>query len=531
MFKNVLKKAGKLFQKSEYSSDKKIDDQIEQLSSEAVELLPFLAFSGLVRSVEQRDVIGQYYRVPYFYWKSRLPKAARLAAAENLRKVAAAEVVQGYNLIIYTGLIMRLLQLNERERQSFLAYQEELQDIRYLSPELLFEFITILYAERNHQAVKRYTGLAFARSDLPFRQRELYCDFHFEASYQLLASRIFQNNIEQPHIAELKDSYDLCVAQLGATNPHLKNYLGVIACIEKRFEDAVSLHASKDLKQGYYSQYFRSGANVVSLDLMREFADRDYVDEPSLRFKMQHQKAKSCTLVSCDSGYFYMYIKGFVASFALHNPGGIVHIHAVDFEPEQKRITQMETEFNIGINVTLDAQSLEALTPDLMKGYCAGARYMYLPEYLDRYERVIITDIDGVLRTSEDAIWQDREDAVLLSTLALESNRKAHFAFWSNIGAGATGVPANPSGRLFSRAISAYLRYRFDQCNKTDERFFFSDQVGLLLAVLVLKNECSYLRMPQLFDQSGSNKVGGRARVKKAKQQELLEKMRLQKEQ
>jgi len=526
MFKEVKHKLGGFFSREEKSLDDLLKDQLLELTSEKAEFSGFLALSKTCRAIERRDVIGSYFRVPYYAWKSRLKKEDRLKLLQNLRAAAKHHDLTDHDLVIYTGLVARLLGLSEEERNSFNLYQRQLTSVATFDASHLFEFMLVLYAERDRAAVKKFTALALERPDLTPWQRELYCDFHMEVSYQLIATHIFQNNLEPAHLADLYSAYNLVLAQLGADSPHMPHYQGLIACVEKRMDDAVSLFASDKVGQAYRSQFFRAGANIVSLKHLEALAASPCAVTGSLTFGMRNKTIKSCTLISCNAVYFYMYAEGFVESFSIHNPGGLVHIHAVDFEPEEDRIEAMEKAYGVHINITLDRQPLGDLSPDLMKGYCAGARYMYLPAYLERYDRVIITDVDGVLNTSQQAVWQASDASVLLSTLFMEPDRRAHFVFWSNIGAGATGLRADDGGRAFAHMIGAYLLERFVVCQKEGGRFFFSDQVGLLLSLLALKAKYGFARMPALFDQSGSNKSAGRGKAKKDAQEALLHGMR-----
>ncbi len=119
-----------------------------------------------------------------------------------------------------------------------------------------------------------------------------------------------------------------------------------------------------------------------------------------------------------------------------------------------------------------------------------------------------------------------RDHAIMIYSLVPDDNRRGHFAFWQNIGAGAFAIAANSENLKFGAALSGYLQSRFDICQRTGGRFFFTDQVGLLLATLAFNGECTIVRMPQIFSQSSDTRGQQRGQAKKDAQEKLLEKLR-----
>ncbi len=126
--------------------------------------------------------------------------------------------------------------------------------------------------------------------------------------------------------------------------------------------------------------------------------------------------------MSIDARYLDLYGEKLLESFAYWNPGGLIHIHCVNFEPEQIHLSSLETTYGLQINYSVDQQAGLEEAPHLYAGYCAGARYLYLPRYLEHYGKVAISDIDGVIRTSLAALWNDGNRAIQLTSKLIPQN-------------------------------------------------------------------------------------------------------------
>ena len=506
--------------------DEKLQNQIDYILTADAELTAFRDLHTTLKAIEQRDVLGDFFRPPFYFWKQRFEKDTKQQLALKCREIASTRKIGFQDQLVLYGLLMRLQGTSEEERAALHAALSVEESILSLDDDLLHDLIIILFAEGQFAAVRKYTLQALERKSTPAVRRELYCDLYFHGIYNSIAPAVFQNTFGNTEQDVLQEALKLCGGFLGADSPHLRHYRAIIACTEKKLDEAVALMVSAGSKKGYFTQFFRAGFNVKTPDEMRAFAEGVTAGSDHLRMGLRHEGTEGCTLVSCNYGYYSMYFRNFAESFSIQNPKGVLHLHAIDFPVDEDVLDKLEAEFDIRINYTEDATDLGALSPDVLQGYCAGARYMYLPEYLNVYNRILVTDIDGILKLSHGDVWHGREDKVLLSTVILNQARKANFVFWSNIGAGATGIPATEEGRMFAKIFSGYLRQRYRECRELGERFFFSDQVGLLLTLMFVGFDGPFLKMPQLFEQSGSSQAVNRGRAKKEAQSKLLETMR-----
>ncbi len=478
----------------------------------------------------EREVFGANgYRVPFYVWRRHVPEDVKTAVLPALMERLDGQTGP-HEHILLVALALRLqadgVDVSKLVARHWQYHLEALSPIRGQELCLILHF--------HHQFAKlAVVSEHMVRVGLGnWGQQRLFCDWYVQSRYQPLKRKMFQNTLSDEDIGQLEEVVAQCEERLGANDPNVANYRGLLACARGDFEAAVKHHCAG--KHGtYHIQFFRAASNVIPVERMRELADanldplagnNEFLSRQHVI--LRHDKTEDATLIACDDRYYYAFADQFIQSFALNNPGGLLHIHAVDFRPDSDQLDAFEDKYGLCINVTIDPGPEGLGRGDIWSGYCAGARYIHLPRYLEIYDRVIVNDIDGIVHSSMKEVWAGHEGAIMLSTLALEKDRKGHFSFWSNIGAGAFGVEARPEQKAFTKALSGYLIERLDECRRTDQRFFFSDQVGLLLCVLAFGDTVKMTRMRQIFRQSTQAAQAGRHQAKRDAQSKLLAELR-----
>lgn len=485
-----------------------------------------------LRNYEQRFVVQSYYRPTGYVWKQSVPIDLRQRCAATVRLLRAEGRDIGFQ-IAYYGLIYRLDALNDSE--SGMVSSLLLSDHMSLASKgstldekartAAFDLLLIQHAVQAWGTLSANAEYILRTEWANNRLKDLAGDMAVQCRYQQVMLKIFQNRIEPTDIIPVSKAATIADEAFGGESSGSGHYRGIIAAMEGDLDSAIEFHAGAS-NTGYRTQFMRAGANVISLSDMRTLG-ASVVPTPA-RFQPVSDKSEQsdCSLIACDKGYFYQFFDGFAESFSLMNPGGLLHLHGVGFKPDLNHIAEAASAFGIEINVSCDDMDMSRLTPDMYKGYAAGARYLFLPTLLESYERIIVHDIDGVLEKDMHSIWASSDADIQISSLVLEDNRRGHFAFWSNIGAGAFAITRSSASLKFANALSNYLSVRFRVCEQTGGRYFFTDQVGLLLATLAYKDDVSIARMPQIFSQSDETRNTGRGKAKKAAQAAALEKQK-----
>lgn len=497
---------------------------------------PYLQVKAL-RAYEQAFVVRDYYRPSGYVWKQQLDKDLRLERAQNLRSVKTDGRDLHYS-VAYYGLLYRLAFFNSEDQADIRAIvlpkgwgtpptsQEEANKRRLTA----FELLMLQHVVQGWDKLAANAEFLLGQSWADTRLKSLAADMAVQAHYEMVRSKIFQNTIEAADLEPAKEAVQKAAQGLGEQNVAGGHYEALVTAMQGDVANSVKLHGSQPVT-GYRTQFFRTAAQVQPLEQFVQTSRPHAHWSAQPVWDVKESEQRSCSLIACDQGYFYQFFVGFAESFALQNPGGLLHFHGVGFEPHMDAIHKRVEGLDIEVNVSHDMQNLATLLPDRFKGYCAGARYMYLPFFLEYYDHIIVHDVDGVLTTDMGSIWEDNASDVMISSLILEENRKGHFALWSNIGAGAFAIRRSEQSIKYANALSHYLAVQFDASEGDKRRYFFSDQTGLLLATLAFHNDVSIKRMPQIFVQSSETKGPGRGKAKKEAQKIELEKLKAPKPQ
>ncbi|MBO6505256.1 MAG: hypothetical protein JJ850_09945 [Kordiimonadaceae bacterium] len=492
---------------------------------------PFLQLVPM-RSYELAYVVQNYYRPCGFVWKQELDKDLRSKRAAELRNFD----VQGCNFhhrVAFYGLMYRLAFFTPDDLEAIRVIRlpkswsgsgadaSEIARRRATS----FDIMMLQHVVRGWQNLAANAECLLQARWPDGQLKSLAADMAVQAHYEHVRPKIFRNVIETPDIQPIKAAVALAEKSLGPVNKAKQHYLALVAAMEGDLNHAVQLHGTSPVS-GYRTQFFRTAAQVETIEAFQKqsFSRKLWHHQPV--WDVRNSSQTSCSLIACDQAYFFQFFEGFAASFAIQNPGGLLHFHGVGFKPSWAAIEARIAGLDIEVNVSHDEADLNSMLPDRFKGYCAGARYMYLPFFLEQYEQIIVHDVDGVLTTSMESIWAKNDADVMISSLMLGPKRRAFFALWSNIGAGAFAIRNSNGAIEFADALSRYLAEHFNASDNDQRRYFFSDQTGLLLATLAYRDKISIEHMPQIFKQSTQHNGPGRGIAKKQAQDAALKGLR-----
>lgn len=303
------------------------------------------------------------------------------------------------------------------------------------------------------------------------KMKALAADMLVQARYEQIIPRIKQNKLEPNQIQLLADGIAVARETLGDQNGAGHHYEGLLSAIRGDMTRAIELHSSKPAV-GYRTQFFRTAEQVETLTKFKNTADPKQSWPARPMWDSRDSAQLSCGLIACDKSYFYQFFEGFAESFALQNPGGLLHFHAVGFVPVMSEIAARTDGLDIEVNVSHDDMDLSALLPDRFKGYCAGARYMYLPFFLKHYENIIIYDVDGALTNDMKTIWSSSCADIMISSAYFDEEQGNHFVLWQNVIAWAFAIRRNAGTAEFVNALSGYLAERFALAADDQQRYF-----------------------------------------------------------
>ncbi|WP_374764231.1 hypothetical protein [Yunchengibacter salinarum] len=219
-------------------------------------------------------------------------------------------------------------------------------------------------------------------------------------------------------------------------------------------------------------------------------------------------------LVSATEDYYDRYGAGFMDSVVQANRANPaparLHLHGVGFNPDPADAPR---------ELTLDVTTEPAAGSHrpVRRGDLASlSRYLLLPDLLDRYDRVIVSDIDGVLSLdAPDWATIEETDRILIRA---DLDRPGHLQpVWNMIAAGRTVWPALDTARAIALDIRHWLLRRIAVTGETGERLFFADQMALAHAWHRWGSD-HFRPGPAIFLQGGEGpegKIAARTRFQK----------------
>ncbi|NVO29179.1 hypothetical protein HJ526_17285 [Donghicola sp. C2-DW-16] len=220
---------------------------------------------------------------------------------------------------------------------------------------------------------------------------------------------------------------------------------------------------------------------------------------------VQHSVARNVLLLSCDASYFATYYAPLAQSFLRSAEGGDwgIHLHCIGFDPRQSH--RLEG-LGQSVGLSLDHTPIRPSPVNWKGAYCASARYLYAPLYLSLYERLLVSDIDGLfpapLQTSE--VMDTSLDLVFSSKTLCHPSRQMYALPWNMIAAGCTLFNATLLARQFANRVAGYLAAIF-QSPEERPSTWFADQIALFYCLDEMGADLRFTQFRTVpFQQAGN---------------------------
>ena len=378
--------------------------------------------------------------------------------------------------------------------------------VKTLGTDFLFEACNNLQAQREWSKLALCAKEGIQKSSNSTKMFALFCDWFVLASYKLLVPAFTKNQLLSAQLDQFEAQTMSVTSVLPDTSKNRIFYRAIIANLRKDIELAVDLALQAQGAAGYVIGLFQRLECFVDpmaiADTKSEILNRLH---NSCHHNFAHKNAdKPVLLISTDQNYFDKYFAKLLESYGYWNPGCLLHLHCVGFEPARACLTALEEQHGAKINFTVDLQDIIPAGNKNFNGYCAGARYIHLPYYLELYGRVIITDIDGLIRSDISKAWHTDPDAILLTGKLTNPDWHSARLLWEIIAAGSFGISKTPANQRFATVLSNYLCTQISALDTSDIPFFCTDQIGLLLSYLRYKDQCVFNLCRGIYTQGGN---------------------------
>jgi len=224
-------------------------------------------------------------------------------------------------------------------------------------------------------------------------------------------------------------------------------------------------------------------ANEIAIDA----AYRDF-SEATHHFAPESQDAHAF-LVSTDQSYLDRFGELYCAISAKTKPGTIIHFHCVNLNNEASAKQNFDLwQIRHGVIISWSHERNRMLdnppqVPSFTEAVASCARYVYLPDYLDHYASITVTDIDGWPEAPMEMLTDFTASDIRVNSWIWRAGDGAWRTPWSNISAGLFSASSSDASKRATQLVSSYLKAVFTRNYKHGKYCFYADQTALFLCL------------------------------------------------
>lgn len=482
---------------------------------------------NLIEAFQQDEAkrgCGGAFVTPYAYWQNNLDEGLKQRLLEYVDIVIEA-VPDAQTYAACLGIQMRLYQRD----WSLLSDVESAggrEDLVHWPSCLLLEATTILRAAVNWPALKKFTRQALLYFPRDHTDAGVITDCFVLAAYRLLGRAFNKGNDKAGAVQAFAADVDRATEYLGDDIKNSHFYRSLLAKCNGDYVASVNHVFAAQKAKGKVIILFQQLENFVDTETIGNKPSpelREKFEAVKLQFNHKANEDETTLLLSMDERYFTLFCGKYLESYGHWAPAGLVHLHCVNFSPSQEALDAIERSASCRINYTVDMQPAIIDSKNLYAGYCAGARYMYLPLYFKEYKNIVITDVDGLLVAPPGGLLQHAKNAIVLDTDLLKTGPPAHPGYsrttgflWEAIKAGTFAISRTDSNQTFATLVANYLQIQVRRCADHGHKMFYTDQIGLLLAYMALQDKCSFVGSDDIFRQQGDWSFAAKGDAKQA---------------
>lgn len=473
---------------------------------------PSKDLSALLTAFQEKEqqILGpSVHKLPYLLWQEHLSETQKNTLLKRLDETAAdstgaAAAVR--SLAIRLGILMRL-QRNKTPLMDIFVEELKSLDFRETSAELLLECGNILYALANFPLLEWFCDRALVQTDPESENMSVFADWMVISRYRQLLRLFERNELGRSELEQFNQLVAKTESRMKSGSKNAMLYRALADNLKGDLDAAIALTLEAQTTEGKLLDKFQQFDNIRHPDSLTFEASHQVATlakNVAHSFRHDARLDDVTLLVSCDENYFKQFSAKLLESFAYWNPDGLVHLHLVNFKPPMSVIESIEQRYGLRVNVSVDTRPAVIDDPALLAGYCAGARYIFLPFYLAHYSRIVVADMDGLIRCKLTDVWRNHDDSIVMTSKLLQPHWTSVRVLWEAIAAGSFGIANNPNNLAFAWGCANYVADMYVSCSRNNRELFFTDQIGLFLAYWRMKKTCKFEPMMGLFSQ-GTN--------------------------
>ncbi len=379
----------------------------------------------------------------------------------------------------------------------FSDINELIENSKNLPLTLQLELMMLAYHERKWEAVHTLAARLIAEpaitgdTGLDARVKDLLLDTLFFSAYRPYMPYYVDNPVPlleklegllaQPSPAQLMAAGGMAAKTVSAN----------LLAMRGQFDEALTLYGEVATSTGFRSPVFQQTQVLLPLESLTEETRADdlnwYHARSETAFHFTHAPAgEHALLVAVEPAYFKLYGALYAEIVGTSNPDALIHFHLINFDDKataEAELSSLAKTAGVRINHTFEDNQMMAERPHLKGGVCVNTRYIYLPDYLEAYTGVTITDVDGWLLKSIADLTDFGERDSLVSSWIWKKNTGYWRLPWGNLSGGYCTIKSTANSRRFAALIAQYLTRLFARNAYVGKPLFYADQAAHFLCL------------------------------------------------
>lgn len=258
------------------------------------------------------------------------------------------------------------------------------------------------------------------------------------------------------------------------------------------FDEALELYQQAVTATGFRSPVFQQVQTLLPVNSLRDEDQTNdigwYRTRSTMHFHYKHAPTgEHGILVSAEPSYFDRYAALYASIVGTCSPGALIHFHLINFPADQSdtlaKLREIEETSGVRVNHSFETNQLMVDRPQLKGGVCVNTRYIYLPDYLEAYTSVTITDIDGWLTKPVAGLTDFGDRDTLVSSWIWKKNTGYWRLPWGNVSGGYVSIRSTTASLRFARLIAQYLSKLFARNAYSQKPMFYADQAAHFLCL------------------------------------------------
>jgi len=280
--------------------------------------------------------------------------------------------------------------------------------------------------------------------------------------------------------------------KLGRSSSVVRCFEAARKSLDGDIEGAVALYDLVNQTAGFRTPVFNPSQTLLPLSVADDAKDaalsRWFGRYSSIDHHFRHKSDdEHVVLVASEQHYLDRYGELYVETLGMTNPGALVHFHFISLSTAKADILAMldgwEATYGLRINCSFEENRImRELTP-YTSGISVTTRYIYMPDYMDAYASMTLTDIDGWLTAPIEKLSAFEGNDALISSWIWRKNTGRWRLPWANLAGGYISFNSTPGSRKFVKLLRKYLIIVMRNNVAKGRQLVYSDQAGVFLSL------------------------------------------------